>query len=113
MSLPLTGAVFDMFVDVFQQLLLQDGLISRDLDAMSRPEIRATDEATVQAEFDRAYAGRMTVSRVRCWMRAITLPLPGSRVAIAVLGRELRAGSCRFARCRSTDLGVRGPRDHP
>ena len=58
MSLPLTGAVFDMFVDVFQQLLLQDGLISRDLDAMSRPEIRATDEATVQAEFDRAYAGR-------------------------------------------------------
>ena len=58
MSLPLTGAVFDMLVDVFQQLLVQDGLISRDLDTMSRPEIRITDEATVQAEFDRAYVGK-------------------------------------------------------
>lgn len=58
MSLPLTGAVFDMLVDVFQQLLLEDGLISRELDALSRPEVRTTDETTVQAEFDRAYAGR-------------------------------------------------------
>ena len=58
MSLPLTGAVFDMLVEVFQALLVEDGLISRDLDMQSRPEIRTPDEAAVQAEFDRAYAGR-------------------------------------------------------
>jgi hypothetical protein len=58
MSLPLTGAVFDMLVDVFQQILVEDGLISRELDLLSRPEARVPDEALVQAEFDRAYAGR-------------------------------------------------------
>lgn len=58
MSLPLTGAVFDMLVEVFQQILVEDGLISRELDLLSRPEIRTPDEAAVQAAFDRAYAGR-------------------------------------------------------
>jgi hypothetical protein len=58
MSLPLTGAVFDMMVDVYQSLLVQDGLIGRDLDAASRPEIRPSDERAVQAQFDRCYRGR-------------------------------------------------------
>lgn len=58
MSLPLTGAVFDMMVDVYEQLLVQDGLIGRDLDLASRPEIRPPDERAVQAEFDRCYQGR-------------------------------------------------------
>jgi hypothetical protein len=58
MSLPLTGAVFDMFVDVFQRLLVEDGLITRELDAMSRPGLSPARQAVVQKEFDRAYAGR-------------------------------------------------------
>lgn len=58
MSLPMTGAVFDMLVDVFQELLVEDGLISPKLDEMSRPEVRVADEAVVQALFDEAYAGR-------------------------------------------------------
>ncbi|MGH8664431.1 MAG: hypothetical protein ACREUX_09200, partial [Burkholderiales bacterium] len=58
MSLPLTGAVFDMMVDVYQELLVQDGLIGRDLDIASRPEIRPSDERAVQVEFDRCYRGR-------------------------------------------------------
>ncbi|HYH43817.1 MAG TPA: hypothetical protein VD867_17745 [Burkholderiales bacterium] len=57
MSLPLTGAVFDMFIDVFQTLLVQDGLISPALDALARPGISAWDEAEVQRGFDRAYQG--------------------------------------------------------
>ncbi len=57
-SLPLTGAVFDILVDVLQHHLVEDGLISRELDAFSRPDVSATDEATVQAEFDAAYANR-------------------------------------------------------
>jgi hypothetical protein len=58
MSLPLTGAVFDMLVDVFQNILVEDGLITRELDVLSRPELRTTDEAAVQGLFDQAYAGR-------------------------------------------------------
>ena len=58
MSLPLTGAVFDILVDVFQKLLVEDGLISHELDTLSRPEVSAADESAVQAAFDRAYAGR-------------------------------------------------------
>lgn len=57
-SLPLTGAVFDLLVDVFQNLLVEDGLISRALDALSRPEVSEVDESRVQAAFDAAYAGR-------------------------------------------------------
>ena len=57
MSLPLTGAVFDILVDVFQEMLVRDGLISRELDVLSRRE-RTSPDAFVQAEFDRAYAGR-------------------------------------------------------
>ncbi len=57
MSLPLTGAVFDMLVEVFQELLVRDGLISRELNELSRQE-RSASEEIVQAGFDRAYAGR-------------------------------------------------------
>lgn len=58
MSLPLTGAVFDMMVDVFQELLVQDGLISRELDRRSRPEIVHSDERVIQRDFDRCYRER-------------------------------------------------------
>jgi hypothetical protein len=57
MSLPLTGAVFDVLVEVFEELLVEDKLISRDLDELSRQEPYPPYEL-VQAEFDNAYAGR-------------------------------------------------------
>lgn len=58
MSLPLTGAIFDVFVDVFQLILVREGLITPALDALSRPDVNAADERAVQSGFDRAYAGR-------------------------------------------------------
>jgi hypothetical protein len=58
MSLPLTGAIFDIFVDVFQLVLVRDGLISPELDALSRPEVSAADERLVQSGFDEAYKER-------------------------------------------------------
>ena len=57
MSLPLTGAVFDVLVEVFQEILVRDGLISRELDDLSRQEEGVPAEI-VQIGFDRAYAGR-------------------------------------------------------
>jgi hypothetical protein len=57
MSQPLTGAVFDMLVEVFQEILVRDGLISRELDGLSRQQ-QSPQEGMVQAAFDRAYAGR-------------------------------------------------------
>jgi hypothetical protein len=49
--------VFDMLVEVFEELLVEDKLISQDLDRLSRQEENPPYEQ-VQAEFDRAYAGR-------------------------------------------------------
>lgn len=57
MGLPLTGAVFDVLVEVFEELLVEDGLIGPGLDRLSRQETDPPYDA-VQAGFDRAYAGR-------------------------------------------------------
>jgi hypothetical protein len=55
-GLPLTGAVFDILVEVFQELLVEDGVISRELDELSRGQ--ESPVGAVQAGFDRSYAGR-------------------------------------------------------
>ena len=57
MSLPLTGAVFDVLVEVFQEILVRDGLVSRELGRSLAAGGRRSEEI-VQAGFDRAYAGR-------------------------------------------------------
>ena len=57
MGLPLTGAVFDILVEVFQEMLVRDGLIGRELDTLSRQEENSPEEL-IQAQFDRAYAGQ-------------------------------------------------------
>jgi hypothetical protein len=57
MSLPLTGAMFDVLVEAFQEILVREGLIGRELNDLSRQESAPPVEA-VQAGFDRAYAGR-------------------------------------------------------
>jgi hypothetical protein len=60
-GLPLTAAVFDLLVEVFQQFLVDDGVISRELDDLSRQEVDAVPVEAVQDGFDRAYAGRHDV----------------------------------------------------
>ena len=57
MSLPLTGAVFDVLVEVFQEILVREGLISRELDELSR-QTETPSAERVQGRFDQAYAGR-------------------------------------------------------
>ena len=58
LSLPLTGALFDTLVDVFQEILVERGLISRDLAQLSDlVEQRPEYDALIQAEFDAVYPG--------------------------------------------------------
>jgi hypothetical protein len=55
---PMTGAVFDMIVEVFQELLVQDRLISRSLaDRASCALDDPIHLKVVQGEFDHAYHG--------------------------------------------------------
>jgi hypothetical protein len=57
---PLTGAVFDLLVELFQGLLVRRGLISEELDALSRRSEEGIDEEgerLVQDLFDEAYQG--------------------------------------------------------
>lgn len=57
-SLPLTGAIFDTMVEVFQQHLVDNGLISEDLRARSTNlPGSAANLAAIQADFEQAYTG--------------------------------------------------------
>ena len=59
LSKPLTGAIFDIFVEVFQDKLVSAGLISEDL---ARRSYHAPDEDEdddeIQNEFDKAFSGQ-------------------------------------------------------
>jgi hypothetical protein len=57
-SLPLTGAIFDTMVEVFQQDLVGKGLISEELRTRSTNlPGSAEDLAAIQADFETAYTG--------------------------------------------------------
>ena len=58
LSKPLTGAIFDVFVEVFQENLVVAGLISRQLaDRSNHAPDEDEDDDNIQAEFATAYAG--------------------------------------------------------
>ncbi|GAA5149315.1 hypothetical protein GCM10023321_12980 [Pseudonocardia eucalypti] len=58
-SLPLTGAIFDTMVEVFQQELVQNGLITADLrDRSTQLPGSVTDLRQIQADFEAAYQGQ-------------------------------------------------------
>jgi hypothetical protein len=57
-SLPLTGALFDTMVEVFQQELVRNGLISQELrDSSNNLPGQVVDEASIQEQFTTAYTG--------------------------------------------------------
>ena len=59
LSQPLTGAIFDIFVDVYQQFLVDAGLISVELDrASGRVSGVTVDDPEIEARFAGAYEGR-------------------------------------------------------
>ena len=59
LSQPLTGAVFDIFVDVYQQNLVEAGLITVELDhASGRISGIPVDDPAIEDRFRSAYEGR-------------------------------------------------------
>jgi hypothetical protein len=56
---PLTGALFDIFVDLFERKLVQRGLVTPALDALSRTTVDnlERDADQIQTLFDKAYQG--------------------------------------------------------
>jgi hypothetical protein len=59
LSQPLTGAVFDILVDIFHEQLLDRGLITPEVeDLADQYEYRPKYQAAVQEMFDDSYAGR-------------------------------------------------------
>ena len=57
LSLPLTGAMFDILVDIFHELLLEEGLISSGVEDLADQVERVPEfENLIQSLFDRAYA---------------------------------------------------------
>lgn len=59
-SEPLTGGFFDVMVEIYQKRLVAKGLISQDLATRStQGPGGSTDTVRIQAEFDRAFAGRL------------------------------------------------------
>jgi hypothetical protein len=58
LSLPLTGAIFDILVDVFQKELVARGLITQDLANRSTHGLAPNPELpAIQAAFNQAYTG--------------------------------------------------------
>ena len=59
-SLPMTGALFDLLLEVYQGHLVTQGLITQELDQLSRGFIENDNDLanTVQLQFDEAYNGK-------------------------------------------------------
>lgn len=58
LSLPLTGAIFDILVEVFQKELVKANLISQELATRSFNSPGEDDDQAIQAEFTSAYSGK-------------------------------------------------------
>ena len=61
LSEPLTGAIFDIFVEVYQELLVKNNLISKELSQKSFNDetiFKKDIEDEIQGEFDSVYIGK-------------------------------------------------------
>ena len=106
---PLTGGIFDIFVDVFELLLLERGLISERMWSLAeKVPGESVDENEIQWLFDQAYRGRHDAFKevlleardymgellARAWRRLSPNDLTFARVGDALLAadRELTGG---------------------
>ncbi len=132
LSQPLTGAIFDILVDIFDENLLERGLISPQVeDLFDRFERFPEYESAIQALFDEAYPGRdagfrealveardyLGVALAETWTRLSPDHLRYAHVGkiLIEVDRELSGGRHRRAilnslRWRDIGSAVVGPR---
>ena len=84
LSQPVTGAFFDIFVDIFHEKLLDNGLIGPEVEDLSDRLLATPEYAPVmQTLFDQAFdRNRMASRKLFCWpaiCSAPILPIPGHR----------------------------------
>jgi hypothetical protein len=92
LSQPLTGAMFDIFVDIFQELLVERGLIPREAaEATRRVRGEPRLAEAVQSIFDAAYEGRHEGFRA-----ALIDARDYSGAALAQTWQRLRADDLSF-----------------
>ena len=98
LSQPLTGAVFDITVDIFQEMLVDRGLIPREVAELTRLVRNGPDRAEeVEPFFDAAFRDRVRWLPRRARRRA---RLHGLR-----FGRDLEASVSRLLRLRTRRRG--------
>lgn len=123
LSQPLTGALFDIFVDLFHENLLERGLISAEVeDLADQLERHPEYEPLIQALFDEAYADdaggfRAALIDARdlmggylaaIWSRLAPDALDYAEVGAALLAVDRERTSGRYQRLIRNDLGWRG-----
>ena len=113
LSQPLTGAVFDILVDIFQEMLVERGLIPKDVAEATR-HVRNSPEnaATLQPVFDAAFADRyedfraalvdardyMGFALAQTWKQLTADYFTYLDVAEAMIGAEARMSGGRYRR---------------
>ena len=101
LSLPLTGAVFDIWVDIFHESLLDRQLIGPQVEDLADQVERVPEyQGLIQSLFDRAYALTRSPSNRRFWKPETTwaarLPIPGGNCRLTI--STMRTSQQRFSR---------------
>ena len=93
-GLPLLGATFDILVEIYQGMLVDDNLISGSLDCLSRSgEYDAARLRAVATGFDQAYVGRH-----EAFKKALVYARDYMGFALARVFEDLRPEGLTFAR---------------
>ena len=113
LSQPLTGALFDLLVDLFHENLLDRGLLDPAVeDLADRLEYEPAAEILIQALFDRAYPKNaagfrdafadardlLGVYLARCWPRLRGRPVTYAGVMVELLRVDRETTGGRYAR---------------
>jgi len=113
LSQPLSGALFDIFVDIFHEALVEIGAIDRGLEDLAditqnRPDL----EPQLQAEFDAAYARDPEPFVFAMENARPPLGADGGDVAQASAGRSQLSGFRRRHACRGHEADRRPAEQH-
>lgn len=119
LSQPLTGALFDILIDVFHESLLERGLISPEVEDLADQVQRVPEyEPLIQSLFDQAYAGDPPGFRealldardalgfmlAETWRRLSPHRLGYDDVGAVLLGVDLDVTGGRYRRLVSSNL---------